>query len=122
MADAREDQEAQLQIRWDSEARDTPRIYSNYVGASFTPEDFTITFGWYALPLLNEPPAEAVVRAPVHPVARVTIPLNLMPNLIALLQRQLNGYQESLGPIPDHPNKPDWMKTPESTPEEGEDV
>jgi hypothetical protein len=50
----------------------------------------------------------------VTPVARVVLPLNLMRSFIAVLQRQVEAYEQSFGPIPEHPNKPDWLKAAES--------
>jgi hypothetical protein len=105
-----DDQErAQLHLRPDADAPQPRPLYSNYIQANFTPEDFTLRFGWYAIPALAEPP-EGPLVVDVEPMARIVIPLNLMKNLIALLQRQLQAYEESFGEIPPHPNKPDWLK------------
>jgi hypothetical protein len=45
----------------------------------------------------------------VEPVARVVMPLNLMRNVIALLERQVSAYEQSFGAIPVHPNRPPWL-------------
>lgn len=87
-----------------------PPQYSNYVQVTFTPEDFTIHFGYYGMPPLTEAPEGGIIEAVTEPVARITLPLNLMSNVIAVLQRQLSAYEQSFGDIPEHPNKPDWMK------------
>jgi hypothetical protein len=81
MADS-EEGPAQLRIGWDQEAPLPPPIYANYVQATFTPEDFTIQLGWYAVPALRELSPDRTVDAPVTPVARIVMPLNLMKNVI----------------------------------------
>lgn len=106
--------EGQLLIRVDPEAAKPQPIYSNHVLATFTPEDFTLHLGWYAIPALTEPPESGIVDVLVTPVARVVVPLNLMRSLIAVLQRQVESYEANFGPIPEHPNKPEWLKAEES--------
>jgi Protein of unknown function (DUF3467) len=103
-----------LRLVPDPKAVQPEPIYSNFVQGTFTAEDFTIHFSWYAVPAITEPPADGQIVADVKPVARVVVPLNLMKNLIAVLQRQVEGYEQSFGAIPEHPNKPDWLKQAEA--------
>jgi len=114
MADSGEGVQAELRLAWDEHAPKGPPVYANYVQATFTPEDFTLHLGWYATPALKELPPDNAIEAPIQPVARVILPLNLMKNVIALLQRQVKGYEESFGPLPDHPNKPPWLQEEEA--------
>lgn len=97
-----------LKLVPDPDASAPPPIYTNFIQGNFTPEDFVLHLGWYALPALSEPPTETV-EVPVQPVARVVVPLNLMRSLIGLLQRQVDAYEESFGPVPEHPNPPTWL-------------
>jgi hypothetical protein len=72
------------------------RVYSNFCAVSHTPFDFTLTFCEVLPPSeqdLRQAQADQTLRAPVR--ARVAIPLQLMPNLIALLQEQMRIYTES---------------------------
>jgi Protein of unknown function (DUF3467) len=98
----------QLHIGRDSDAEQPAPTYANHVQVTFTPEDFTLYFGWYAVPPLLEPP-KTTVEVHVEPMSRVVVPLNLMPSLVALLQRQIEAYEQSFGKLPEHPNKPAWM-------------
>ena len=63
------------------------RVYANFCAISHTPFDFTLTF-CEVMPLsekdLRQAQTDQVLRAPVR--ARVAIPVQLMPNLIAALQ------------------------------------
>ena len=104
----------QLRISRRSDAPDPAPIYSNYVQANFTIEDFTMHFGWYTVPPISEPPADGIIDAPLEPVARVVLPVILVRNLIEVLKRQLEGYERNFGPVPEHPNKPQWMTEVES--------
>jgi hypothetical protein len=104
-----EEASAQLHIRRLPESPEPAPLYSNHVQVNFTPEDFTMHLGWYAVPPLTEPPEGGIVEAPVEPVARVVLPAILIRNLIALLQRQVDAYEHSFGPIPPHPAKPPWL-------------
>lgn len=113
VADSEVGQQAELRLVWDQDAPQPPHVYANYVQATFTPEDFTLHLGWYTTPALRELPQDATIEARIQPVARVVIPLNLMKNFIPLLQRQVRGYEESFGPLPDHPNKPSWLQEEE---------
>ena len=73
-----------------------PRTYSNFCSIAHTPFDFTLTF-CEVMPLsekeLREAEADHIVRAPVR--ARVVVPVQFMPNLIAALQEHLRVFSES---------------------------
>ena len=74
----------------------TPRTYANFCSIAHTPFDFTLTF-CEVMPLsekeLREAEADHVVRAPVR--ARVVVPVQFMPNLIAALQEHVRVFSES---------------------------
>ena len=76
-----------------------PRIYSNFCSIQNSPFDFTLTF-CEMLPLsereLREAQTTHLVRAPVR--ARVVVPVQMLPGLIAALQENHRHYQESFGP------------------------
>lgn len=78
------------------DASSEPRSYANFCAVTHTPFDFTLTF-CEMMPLsekdIREAEAEHVVRAPVR--ARVVVPVQLVPNLVAALQEQLRIYSES---------------------------
>jgi hypothetical protein len=80
------------------------RTYANFCGVAHTPFDFTLTF-CEVMPLsekeIREAETEAVVRAPVK--ARVVMPVNFVPTLIAALQENLRIYSESHQPPPPPP-------------------
>ena len=73
-----------------------PRTYANFCSISHTPFDFTLTF-CEVMPLsekeLKEAEQDHVVRAPVR--ARVVVPVQFVPNLIAALQEHLRVFSES---------------------------
>jgi hypothetical protein len=76
------------------------------VQATYSPEDLTLHFGWYAIPALTEPPPEPV-EVQVRPIAKVTIPLNLIRGVISVLQSQLEGWEQTFGmAVQQHPNPP----------------
>ncbi|HSL21688.1 MAG TPA: DUF3467 domain-containing protein [Vicinamibacterales bacterium] len=81
------------------EADAGPRTYSNFCAISHTPFDFTLTF-CEVLPLsekdIREAEADHVVRAPVR--ARIVVPVQVLPNLIAALQEQMRVYSETANP------------------------
>ena len=64
-----------------------PRTYANFCSIAHTPFDFTLTF-CEVMPLSEKAVREAeqnqVVKAPVR--ARVVVPVQFVPNLIAALQ------------------------------------
>lgn len=92
-----------------------PRGYANNVRVTFTPEDFTLFFGWYSLPPLSERPESGTITSTIQPVIQVTLPLNIMRSVIAVMKRQLEGYETNFGPIPPHPARPAWMIEEEIT-------
>jgi hypothetical protein len=83
-----------------------PRTYANFCAISHTPFDFTLTF-CEVQPLserdIRNAEAEHIVRAPVR--ARIVVPLQVMPNLIAALQEHMRVFSESSG-------GPGWDKGP----------
>ena len=78
------------------DADDRPRTYANFCAIAHTPFDFTLTF-CEVLPLsdrdLKTAEAEQIVRAPVR--AKVVVPVQFVPNLIAALQEHMRVYGES---------------------------
>jgi hypothetical protein len=76
-----------------------PRVYSNFCAIQNSPFDFTLTF-CEMLPLgerqVKEAHATHLVRAPVR--ARLVVPVQMVPGLIAALQDNFRLYQESFGP------------------------
>jgi hypothetical protein len=76
-----------------------PRIYSNFCSIQNSPFDFTLTF-CEMLPIgereIQEAQQSQVVKAPVR--ARMVVPVQMLPGLIAALQENLRMYQESFGP------------------------
>jgi hypothetical protein len=87
------------------------RVYTNFCAVSHTPFDFTLTFCEVLPPSeqdLRQAQTEQVLRAPVR--ARVAVPVQLMPTLIATLQEQMRIYTESFAQQPPgwppDPNKP----------------
>ena len=79
------------------DSTDGPRAYANFCAVNHTPFDFTITFCEMA-PLsekdVRAAEAEHIVRAPVK--ARIVVPPQVVPNLIAALQEQFRVYTESV--------------------------
>ena len=77
---------------------DAPRLYANFCAISHTPCDFTLSF-CEVLPLseklINAAQAEHVVRAQVR--AKIAVPLQVVPNLIAALQEHMRVFSESTG-------------------------
>ncbi|HEY8548895.1 MAG TPA: DUF3467 domain-containing protein [Vicinamibacterales bacterium] len=77
------------------------RIYTNFCAVSHTPFDFTLTFCEVLPPSeqeLRDAQQEQILRAPVR--ARIAIPVQLMPNLIAMLQEHMRIYSESFAQPP----------------------
>jgi hypothetical protein len=83
----------------DEEDASVPRIYSNFCAIQNSPFDFTLTF-CEMLPLgekqVREAQATRSVKAPVR--ARLVVPVQMVPGLIAALQDNFRLYQESFGP------------------------
>jgi len=75
------------------------RIYSNFCAIQNSPFDFTLTF-CEMLPLgekqVREAQSTQTVKAPVR--ARLVVPVQMVPGLIAALQDNFRLYQESFGP------------------------
>lgn len=75
------------------------RIYSNFCAIQNSPFDFTLTF-CEMQPISDREIQEAetthVVKAPVK--ARMVVPAQMIPGLIAALQENFRLYQESFGP------------------------
>ena len=73
-----------------------PRTYSNFCSISHTAFDFTLTF-CEVMPLsereIKEAETEHVVRAPVR--ARIVVPVQFVPNLIAAMQEHWRVFSES---------------------------
>ena len=77
----------------------SPRTYSNFCAIQHSPFDFTLTF-CEMLPLgekqVREAQATHFVKAPVR--ARLVVPIQMVPGLIAALQDNFRLYQDSFGP------------------------
>ena len=77
---------------------DSPRTYANFCAISHTPFDFTLSF-CEVQPLsqrdIENAEADHVVRAPVR--ARIVLPLQVVPNLIAALQEHMRVFADSTG-------------------------
>src|SRR3954454_19329946 len=77
---------------------DTPRTYANFCAISHTPFDFTLSF-CEVQPLsprdIEAAEAEHLVKAPVR--AKIVLPLQVVPNLIAALQEHVRVFSESTG-------------------------
>ena len=77
---------------------EVPRIYSNFCAIQNSPLDFTLTFCEMLPPSekqLREAQSSHVVKAPVR--ARLVVPVQMIPGLIAALQDNYRGFQESYG-------------------------
>ena len=74
------------------------RTYANFCAISHTPFDFTLAF-CEVLPLsekdIQAAEADHVVKAPVR--AKIVVPLQVVPNLIAALQEHMRVFSESTG-------------------------
>jgi hypothetical protein len=83
-----------------------PRIYSNFCSIAHTPFDFTLTF-CEVMPLsdkdLQDVEAQHVVKAPVR--ARIVVPVQFVPNLVAALQEHMRVFSESYSNV-------GWTKGP----------
>ena len=80
---------------------DLARIYANFCAISHTPFDFTLAF-CEVLPLserdIKAAEADHTVKAPVR--AKIVLPVQFVPTLIAALQENLRIYSESHSPQP----------------------
>ena len=76
-----------------------PRVYSNFCSIQHSPFDFTLTF-CEMLPLgereIREAEQNHTVKAPVK--ARLVLPVQLVPGLIAALQENFKLFQDAYGP------------------------
>ena len=81
------------------EGETVTRVYSNFCAIQNSPFDFTLTF-CEMQPIsdreLKEAEVTHVVKAPVK--ARMVVPAQMIPGLIAALQENFRLYQESFGP------------------------
>ena len=81
------------------EETETPRVYSNFCAIRNSPFDFTLTF-CEMMPVsereLREAQETHLVKAPVR--ARMVVPVQMVPGLIAALQENYRLYQESVTP------------------------
>ena len=72
------------------------RVYANFCGVAHTPFDFTLTF-CEVMPLsekeIREAESDHVVRAPIR--ARLVLPVQFVPTLIAALQENMRIFSES---------------------------
>ena len=105
MADQQQPKQINFTIVPD-ENTSVPRTYSNFCSIAHTPFDFTLTF-CEVMPLsereLREAEADHVVRAPVR--ARVVVPVQFVPNLVAALQEHMRVFSESYSNV-------GWSKGP----------
>ena len=83
-----------------------PRIYANFCSIAHTPFDFTLTF-CEVMPLSEQEVRAAasdhVVKAPVR--ARVVVPVQFLPNLVAALQEHMRVFSDSYSNV-------GWTKGP----------
>ena len=93
------DQQTPKQINFTilpEEDSSTPRTYANFCSIAHTPFDFTLTF-CEVMPLSEKEVHEAahdhVVRAPVR--ARIVVPVQFIPNLVAALQEHMRVFQDT---------------------------
>jgi len=78
------------------ESSEAPRTYANFCAVAHTPFDFTLTF-CEVMPLserdVRAAATDNVVRAPVR--ARVVVPVQFVPSLVAALQEHMRVFSES---------------------------
>src|ERR1700751_4599063 len=74
------------------------RTYANFCAISHTPFDFTLSF-CEVQPLsardIEAAEADHVIKAPVR--AKIVLPLQVVPNLLAALQEHMRMFSESAG-------------------------
>jgi hypothetical protein len=89
-----------------AEGPGTLRTYSNFCSIAHTPFDFTLTF-CEVMPLsdkeIKEAESEHVIRAPVR--AKIVVPVQFVPNLVAALQEHMRVFSESYSNV-------GWTKGP----------
>jgi hypothetical protein len=85
----------------DDDTSGAPREYANFCNVAHTPFDFTLTF-CEVQPLsekeIKDAEADHIVRAPVK--ARIVMPVQFVPTLIAALQENLRIFSEAHSPQP----------------------
>lgn len=76
-----------------------PRTYSNFCAIQHSPFDFTLTF-CEMMPITENQFVQGqehqFIKAPVR--ARVVLPIQVIPGLVAALQENYRLYQEAYGP------------------------
>jgi hypothetical protein len=74
------------------------RVYSNFCAIQHSPFDFTLTF-CEMMPLsekeIQQAQSTQVVHAPVR--AKIVVPIQMIPGLVAALQENFHLYQDSYG-------------------------
>ena len=80
------------------ESQPAPRTYANFCAIQHSPFDFTLSF-CEVQPLseaeVTAAQASGVVKAPVR--ARLALPVQMIPGLIAALQENFRLYQQAAG-------------------------
>ena len=76
-----------------------PRIYSNFCSIQNSPFDFTLTF-CEMLPIGEKDiaPGPGLARRAGPVRARLVVPVQMIPGLVAALQENFRLYQESFAP------------------------
>ena len=105
MSDQPERKQINFTIIPDEQAGE-PRTYANFCSIAHTPFDFTLTF-CEVMPLsekeVKSAESEQIVRAPVR--ARIVVPVQFVPNLVAALQEHMRVFSESYSNV-------GWAKGP----------
>jgi hypothetical protein len=105
MSDQPERKQINFTIVPDEQAGE-PRTYANFCSIAHTPLDFTLTF-CEVMPLsekeLHDAENQHVVKAPVR--ARVVVPVQFLPNLVAALQEHMRVFSETYSNV-------GWTKGP----------
>jgi hypothetical protein len=90
--------QASARLQMPERYTDTALAYSNVTVVSFTPNDVTVHFSQYTLPVPTTPPvADLVFDVPVSPVISVAMPPEVARTLIAQLQAQLDSMARIKG-------------------------
>jgi hypothetical protein len=91
----------------DEPADGSPRTYSNFCAIAHTPFDFTLTF-CEVQPLsdkaIKQAESEHVVQAPVR--AKIVVPVQFIPNLIAALEEHWRVFSESYSNVAWNKDRP----------------
>jgi hypothetical protein len=105
MSDQPERKQINFTIVPDEQAGE-PRTYANFCSIAHTPFDFTLTF-CEVMPLseqeLRNAENQNIVKAPVR--ARVVVPVQFLPNLVAALQEHMRVFSETYSNV-------GWTKGP----------